>query len=96
MFFHFCFLVCRAPDPDTVLIMQTSKDVFSAKGLVQNKKQGGSRLISSIRRDDKESPAEDTVTCDPFSAARCRVYRRNTNTKKVLSCIFSTKSAIVH
>ncbi|WZY85817.1 hypothetical protein YC2023_032201 [Brassica napus] len=62
----------RAPDPDTVLIMQTSKDVFSAKGLVQNKKQGGSRLISSIRRDDKESPAEDTVTCDPFSAARCR------------------------
>ncbi|CAG7884537.1 unnamed protein product [Brassica rapa] len=72
----------RAPDPDTVLIMQTSKDVFSAKGLVQNKKQGGSRLISSIRRDDKESPAEDTVTCDPFSAARCRVYRRNTNTKK--------------
>ncbi|KAF3595536.1 hypothetical protein DY000_02027437 [Brassica cretica] len=73
----------RAPDPDTVLIMQTSKEAFSAKSLVQNKKSGGSRLITSIRRDHKEPPAEDTVTCDdPISAARCRVYRRNINTKK--------------
>ncbi|WZZ76259.1 hypothetical protein YC2023_087629 [Brassica napus] len=73
----------RAPDPDTVLIMQTSKEAFSAKSLVQNKKSGSSRLITSIRRDHKEPPAEDTVTCDdPFSAARCRVYRRNINTKK--------------
>ncbi|CAH2077734.1 unnamed protein product [Thlaspi arvense] len=70
----------RAPDPDNVLIIQTPSGVFSAKSLVPNKKRGGSRLISSIRRDDE--PAEDTDTCDPFSAARCRVYRRKINSKK--------------
>ncbi|CAL9227123.1 unnamed protein product [Arabidopsis halleri] len=66
----------RAPNPDNVLIIQTPSGAFSAKSLVQNKKKGGSRLISSIREDNEESPAEDTITCDPFSAARCRVFKR--------------------
>jgi hypothetical protein len=71
----------RAPNPDNVLIIQTPSGAFSAKSLVQNKKKGGSRLISLIREDD-EAPAENTITCDPFSAARCRVFKRKINSKK--------------
>lgn len=94
MMFSLLFLVCRAPNPDTVLVIQTPSGVFSAKSLVQNKKKGGSRLISLIREDNEESPAEDTVTCDPFSAARCRPFRRKINSKKVLSWVLSTKMSV--
>ncbi|XP_010433292.1 PREDICTED: histone-lysine N-methyltransferase ATX4 [Camelina sativa] len=72
----------RSPNPDNGLIIQTPSRVFSAKSVVQNKKKGGSRLISVVREDDEESPTEDTVTCDPFSAARCRVFKRKINSKK--------------
>ncbi|XP_010521391.1 PREDICTED: histone-lysine N-methyltransferase ATX5-like [Tarenaya hassleriana] len=72
----------RAPNPDTVLIIQTPSGVFSAKSLVQNKKKGGSRLISSNRFEAEESPEEDTIICDSFSAARCRIFKRKINSKK--------------
>ncbi|GFY84084.1 SET domain protein 16 [Actinidia rufa] len=39
----------RAPNPDTVLIIQTPLGVFSTKNLLQDKKHTGSRLISSNR-----------------------------------------------
>ncbi|XP_020969781.1 uncharacterized protein LOC110268225 [Arachis ipaensis] len=39
----------RAPNPDTILIMQTPLGVISTKSLLQTKKKTGSRLISSRR-----------------------------------------------
>ncbi|XP_062120143.1 histone-lysine N-methyltransferase ATX5-like isoform X2 [Humulus lupulus] len=72
----------RAPNPDTVLIIQTPVGVFSAKSLVQNKKRAGSRLISSNRRKPEEVPATETIEPEPLSAARCRVFKRVNNNKK--------------
>ncbi|KAJ7965359.1 Histone-lysine N-methyltransferase [Quillaja saponaria] len=72
----------RAPNPDTVLIIQTPRGVFSAKSLVQSKKKAGSRLISSNRTMLEEVPNVDNTELEPFSAARCRVYQRMNNSKK--------------
>ncbi|XP_010482736.1 PREDICTED: histone-lysine N-methyltransferase ATX5-like isoform X2 [Camelina sativa] len=69
----------RVPNPDTVLIIQTPSGVFSAKSLVQNKKKAGSRLILANREEVEESAAEDTIPVDPFSSARCRLYKRKVN-----------------
>ncbi|XP_022736343.1 histone-lysine N-methyltransferase ATX4-like isoform X2 [Durio zibethinus] len=72
----------RAPNPDTVLIIQTPLGVFSAKSLVQNKKKSGSRLISSNRVKIEEVPNVETTDVEPFSAARCRVFKRSNNNRK--------------
>ncbi|XP_063947886.1 histone-lysine N-methyltransferase ATX4 isoform X1 [Daucus carota subsp. sativus] len=70
----------RAPDPDTVLIIQTPSGVFSTKSLLQNKKKNGSRLISN-RLKLQESPSVEPIDVEPFSAARCRVFTRLNNKK---------------
>ncbi|KAL1206657.1 Histone-lysine N-methyltransferase ATX5 [Cardamine amara subsp. amara] len=72
----------RAPNPDTVLIIQTPSGVFSANALAQNKKRTGSRLILANREEVEESAAEDTIPIDPFSSARCQLYKRKVNSKK--------------
>ncbi|KAL5803409.1 hypothetical protein ACOSQ4_031714 [Xanthoceras sorbifolium] len=72
----------RAPNPDTVLIIQTPLGVFSAKSLMQNKKRAGSRLISSNRTKLEEVYTVESTEIEPFSAARCRVYKRLKNNKK--------------
>ncbi|KAJ0044708.1 hypothetical protein Pint_05024 [Pistacia integerrima] len=72
----------RAPNPDTVLIIQTPLGVFSAKNLVQNKKKAGSRLISSNRVKLEEASPVESAEIEPFSAARCRVFKRSNNNKK--------------
>ncbi|KAB1205032.1 Histone-lysine N-methyltransferase ATX3 [Morella rubra] len=72
----------RAPNPDTVLIIQTPLGVFSAKSLLQNKKKAGSRLISSNRKQIEEIGAEETTDLEPLSAARCRIFVRLNNNKK--------------
>ncbi|KAG6715303.1 histone-lysine N-methyltransferase ATX4-like isoform X2 [Carya illinoinensis] len=72
----------RAPNPDTVLIIQSPLGVFSAKSLLQNKKKAGSRLISSNRKKIKEIPREESTELEPFSAARCRIFKRLNNHKK--------------
>lgn len=72
----------RAPNPDTVLIVETPKGTFSTKSLLQNKRHMGARLISTSRLKLEEPSPEDTDEVDPFSAARCRIYKR---TKKVCS-----------
>ncbi|GAB4826227.1 hypothetical protein Ancab_009092 [Ancistrocladus abbreviatus] len=69
----------RAPNPDTVLIIQTPSGVFSAKNLLQSQKRTGTRLISSNRPMLEEAQTEDSNTIDPFSAARCRIYKRKGN-----------------
>ncbi|MBA0725888.1 hypothetical protein Golax_001751 [Gossypium laxum] len=66
----------RAPNPDTVLIIQTPLGVFSAK------KKSGSRLISSKRVKIEEVPTVETTDVEPFSAARCRVFKRSNNNRK--------------
>lgn len=73
-----CF-VCRAPNPDTVLIMQTPSGVFSTKSLLQNKRRNGSRLISSNRLKLQEAPTVELNEIEPFSAARCQVFKRLNN-----------------
>ncbi|KAG6649956.1 histone-lysine N-methyltransferase ATX5-like isoform X2 [Carya illinoinensis] len=72
----------RAPNLDTVLIIQTPLGVFSAKSLLQNKKKAGSRLISSNRKKIEQIPTEETAELEPFSAARCRIFKRLNNNKK--------------
>lgn len=74
---------CRAPNPDTFLIIHTPLGVFSAKSLAQNKKRSGSRLISSSRTKVEEVTAVESTEIEPFSAARCRVFKRLNNNKKV-------------
>ncbi|XP_010049124.1 histone-lysine N-methyltransferase ATX4 isoform X2 [Eucalyptus grandis] len=71
----------RAPNPDTVLIIQTPAGVISAKSLIQNKRRGGSRLISS-RPVLGNVPTAEISELDPLSAARCRVFRRLKNNRK--------------
>ncbi|CAN4085742.1 unnamed protein product [Withania somnifera] len=66
----------RAPNPDTVLIIQTPKGVFSARSLLQNNKRTGSRLISTSRLKVQEAPVAEIEEIEPFSAAKCRVYNR--------------------
>jgi hypothetical protein len=87
--FHLCdfYISCRAPNPDTVLIIQTPNGVISTKILIQNKRKVGSRLISSNRIKIEETPPVDNTEHDPFSAARCRVFVRTNHTKKVTSKI---------
>ncbi|KAF7830703.1 histone-lysine N-methyltransferase ATX5 [Senna tora] len=72
----------RAPNPDTVLIMQTPLGVISTKSLLQNKKKSGSRLISSNRIKLEDTPPVDNTEHEPFSAARCRVFQRTNLSKK--------------
>lgn len=72
----------RAPNPDTVLIIQTPLGVFSAKSLLQSKKRPGSRLISSNRTKLEEVPIVETTEPEPLSSARCRVFKRLKDSKK--------------
>ena len=62
-----------------MLIIQTPSGVFSAKNLAQNKKSTGSRLILANREEVEEPPPEEAVPVDPFSCARCRVFKRKVN-----------------
>lgn len=65
------------------MIIQTPLGVFSAKNLVQNKKRAGTRLISSNRTKLEEVPTEEATESESLSAARCRVFKRVNNNKKV-------------
>jgi len=82
------YISCRAPNPDTVLIIQTPHGVISTKILIQNKRKVGSRLISSNRIKVEDTPPADNTELDPFSAARCRIFVRTNHTKKVTWKIF--------
>lgn len=73
-------LMYRSPNPDTVLIVESPKGTFSTKSLLQNKRHMGARLISTSRLKLEEPAPEEAEEVDPFSAARCRIYKR---TKKV-------------
>ncbi|KAE9608873.1 putative histone-lysine N-methyltransferase transcription regulator PHD family [Lupinus albus] len=72
----------RAPNPDNVLIVQTPNGIISTKSLLKNKKKGGSRLIASNKMKQDDTPPLDNADDEPFSAARCRIFRRTNHTKK--------------
>nr|XP_011470230.1 PREDICTED: histone-lysine N-methyltransferase ATX5 [Fragaria vesca subsp. vesca] len=74
----------RAPNPDTVLIIQTPLGVFSAKSLLQTKKKPGSRLISSNRIKLEEVPTVETTEPEPepLCSARCRIFKRLKDSRK--------------
>jgi hypothetical protein len=70
----------RAPNPDTVLIIQSPLGVFSTKSLLQNNKRtSGSRLISSTRLKIEDALVVGHDEVEPFSTARCRVFKRSSN-----------------
>ncbi|KAL8537940.1 hypothetical protein ACS0TY_000040 [Phlomoides rotata] len=72
----------RAPNPDTVLIIETPKGTISAKSLLQSKRHTGARLISTSRLKLEELPPVDIEEVDPFSSARCRIFKRAVKTRK--------------
>ncbi|CAA2998731.1 histone-lysine N-methyltransferase ATX4-like [Olea europaea subsp. europaea] len=72
----------RAPNPENVLIIETPKRTFSTKSLLQNGRHTGSRLISTSRLKLEEAPSVEIDEVDPFSSARCRVFKRS-NSKRV-------------
>ncbi|XP_077251288.1 histone-lysine N-methyltransferase ATX4-like [Tasmannia lanceolata] len=69
----------KAPNPDTVLVVQTPSGVFSTKSLLKTKeKRSGSRLISTNRL---EAPPDSPLQTPQFepessSAARCRIFKK--------------------
>ena len=65
------------------MIIQSPLGVFSAKNLVQNKKRAGTRLISSNRAKLEEVSTEEATESESLSAARCRIFKRVNNNKKV-------------
>ncbi|KAL5727003.1 hypothetical protein ACHQM5_000239 [Ranunculus cassubicifolius] len=68
----------RAPNPDTVLVIQTPAGVFSAKSLLSSKKQTGSRLISSKKTEiPNDTIVETEQVLDPLSSARCRIFNKS-------------------
>ncbi|KAL0400608.1 UNVERIFIED_CONTAM: Histone-lysine N-methyltransferase ATX5 [Sesamum latifolium] len=85
----------RTPNPDTVLIVETPKGTFSAKSMLQSKRHTGARLISTSRLKLEEPPSVDIEEVDPYSAARCRVFKE-TNKKIEKPRIFSTFRERLH
>lgn len=75
----FVFVGHRAPNPDTVLIIQTPLGVISTKNLLQDKKRTGSRLIASNRLKIEECSTMDVNEIELVSAARCRIFKRSKN-----------------
>ena len=70
------------------MIIQSPLGVFSAKNLVQNKKRAGTRLISSNRTKLEEVSTEEATESESLSAARCRIFKRVNNNKKVPKQLF--------
>lgn len=75
--------LCRAPNPDNVLIIQTPAGTISSKKLVQsNGTVAASRLI---RKDLPKDSVSEVEISENLSAARCRFYVKKE--LKVCSCI---------
>ncbi|KAL3838077.1 hypothetical protein ACJIZ3_022668 [Penstemon smallii] len=90
----------RAPNPDTVLIIETPKGTSTARSLLQNKKHTGSnsssRLISTSRFKLEEPTSVKIEEVDPFSAARCCVFKSADNEKTEKPKTFSTFRERLH
>ncbi|KAG5566004.1 hypothetical protein RHGRI_001807 [Rhododendron griersonianum] len=73
--------VHRAPNPDNVLVIQTPSGIFSTRSLLQSQKQEhffrGSRLVPCKTAEIHDVSKAETNDVEPFSAARCRIFRRS-------------------
>ncbi|KAK9131675.1 hypothetical protein Scep_011203 [Stephania cephalantha] len=67
----------RVPDPDTVLVIQSPLGVFSTKSMLRSKTNTGSRLISSRITEVPQDLDFESEQFEPFSAARCRTFKRS-------------------
>ncbi|KAI8572644.1 hypothetical protein RHMOL_Rhmol01G0215400 [Rhododendron molle] len=71
----------RAPNPDNVLVIQTPSGIFSTRSLLQSQKQEhffrGSRLVPCKTAEIHDVSKAETNDVEPFSAARCRIFRRS-------------------
>ncbi|KAK9168565.1 hypothetical protein Syun_000705 [Stephania yunnanensis] len=67
----------RVPDPDTVLVIQSPSGVFSTKSMLRSKTNTGSRLISSRITEVPRDLDLESEQFEPFSAARCRTFKRS-------------------
>lgn len=72
------FILCRVPNPDSVLAIHTPSVVFSARSLLENRKGGfrGSRLGSLKKIELLESSSLESSEFEPLSAAKCRIFKR--------------------
>lgn len=66
--------MCRRPNPDNVLIIQTPAGTFSSKRLVQS--SGTIAASRLIRKDLPKDSASEVETIENLCSARCRVYVR--------------------
>ncbi|KAG5566000.1 hypothetical protein RHGRI_001807 [Rhododendron griersonianum] len=83
--------VHRAPNPDNVLVIQTPSGIFSTRSLLQSQKQEhffrGSRLVPCKTAEIHDVSKAETNDVEPFSAARCRIFRRsNKKTERYRVC----------
>ncbi|VFQ75613.1 unnamed protein product [Cuscuta campestris] len=71
----------RTPNADNVVVMRTPLGVFSTGNVLQ--RQSGercmrvSRLISTTRHDLPDTSDPENTEFEPFSAARCRIFKRS-------------------
>ncbi|KAJ7951298.1 Histone-lysine N-methyltransferase [Quillaja saponaria] len=74
----------RPPDPDSIVDMYSQWGVFSTRSILQNRNGcfRGSRLVSAKNIKPPESSTCENNEFEPFSSARCRVFKR-ANKKKV-------------
>ncbi|KAF7153653.1 hypothetical protein RHSIM_Rhsim01G0172300 [Rhododendron simsii] len=84
-------VVCMAPNPDNVLVIQTPSGIFSTRSLLQSQKQEhffrGSRLVPCKTAEIHDVSKAETNDVEPFSAARCRIFRRsNKKTERYRVC----------
>ncbi|CAH9092978.1 unnamed protein product [Cuscuta epithymum] len=76
----------RTPDADNVVVMRTPLGVFSTGNVLQKQNEEhnmrGSRLISSKHLELPDTSDQETTEFDPFSAARCRIFKRSWKKKR--------------
>ncbi|KAL1329214.1 histone-lysine N-methyltransferase ATX3 isoform X2 [Arachis ipaensis] len=77
--------VHRVPNPESVLVVHTPLGVFSPRASLENHRRcfRGSRLVSSKNVELIQSSNSEGDKIEPFSAARCHVYRRSLNKAEI-------------
>nr|XP_009763847.1 PREDICTED: histone-lysine N-methyltransferase ATX4-like [Nicotiana sylvestris] len=75
----------KAPSVDNILVMRTPNGVYSNQNTLHG--INGGRVLKGLRLMTSDASSAETNEPDPFSAARCRVFRPSTNKKVKLEPI---------
>nr|GME17234.1 histone-lysine N-methyltransferase ATX4-like isoform X2 [Ipomoea batatas] len=82
----------RTPNADNVVVMRTPFGVFSNGNLLQKQSKehcpSGSRLISSKCLELPDTSDNGITEFDPFSAARCRIFKRSMKKRDGQEAVF--------